>query len=82
MPSYPRRHGFYQCCGGSNNTWHCGGRGFDSPHSNGVFTLEHPKGSIDVTLTFEDEQFKKAGIIRTARKIMSGHIHVPSAIFD
>ena len=47
-----------------------------------VFTLEHPKGSIDVTLTFEDGEFRSAGIIRTARKIMSGHIHVPEAIFS
>ena len=51
-------------------------------HMNGVFTLEHPKGTIDVTLTHEGEQFKKAGLVRTARKIMSGHIHVPRAIFD
>jgi len=46
-----------------------------------VFTLEHPKGSIDVTLTYDQGQFQKAGIVRTARKIMSGHIHVPEDIF-
>ena len=50
-------------------------------YANGVFTLEHPVGSIDVTLTYEGETFKKAGVVRTAKKIMSGHIHVPEAIF-
>ncbi len=52
-----------------------------APHASGVFTLEHPQGCIDVTLAYEGTQFQKAGLIRTARKIMSGHIHVPSAIF-
>lgn len=47
-----------------------------------VFNLEHPSGSIDVTLTYTDGTFRSAGIIRTARKIMSGHVHVPEAIFD
>lgn len=52
-----------------------------APLQSQVFTLEHPAGSIDVTLTYKGENFQSAGIIRTARKIMSGHIHVPEAIF-
>lgn len=52
-----------------------------APLESQVFTLEHPKGSIEVTLTYADGTFRSAGIIRTARKIMSGHIHVPEAIF-
>ncbi len=52
------------------------------PLKSQVFTLEHPKGSIEVTLTYADGTFRSAGIIRTARKIMSGHIHVPEAIFS
>jgi len=52
-----------------------------APQQSQVFTLEHPQGSIDVTLTYEDGLFRSAGLIRTARKIMSGHIYVPEAIF-
>lgn len=49
--------------------------------SSQIFTLEHPKGEIEVNLTYKDGEFCSAGIIRTARKIMSGYIHVPEAIF-
>ena len=49
-----------------------------------TFTLEHPMGSIDVELTYSegsDPQFEKAGVVRTAKKIMAGEIFVPAAIF-
>ena len=52
------------------------------PLENQVFTLEHLKGSTEVTFAYEDGTFRFAGLVRTARKIMSGHIYVPEMIFD
>ena len=49
-----------------------------------TFVLEHPLGSIDVALTYSDgndPEFQKAGVVRTAKKIMAGEIFVPKAIF-
>lgn len=57
-----------------------------APLTSQPFVLEHPAGAITVDLCYKDGPdgpvFDKAGVIRTARKIMSGMIHVPSAIFD
>ena len=50
-----------------------------------TFVLEHPLGSIDVALTYSDgndPEFQKAGVVRTAKKIMAGEIFVPKAIFE
>ena len=43
--------------------------------------IEHPSGTIDVVVDWSQEdgqfQLKSAGLLRTARKLMSGQIHVP-----
>ena len=44
--------------------------------------IEHPLGTIDVQLTYENDQFVKAGVIRTARKIMQGMLYVPRQLLD
>ena len=51
-----------------------------------TFVLEHPKGKIDVELAYREGtdglEFDKAGIMRTAKKIMAGEIFVPEALLD
>ncbi|MCY4288623.1 MAG: 4-oxalomesaconate tautomerase [Aestuariivita sp.] len=46
-----------------------------------VITLEHPMGSIDVSMTYRYRQQEleviSAGLVRTARKIASGNVFVP-----
>ncbi len=44
--------------------------------------IEHPLGTIDVQLSYENDHFIKAGVIRTARKIMQGMLYVPSQLLD
>ena len=56
------------------------------------FVLEHPKGQIEVALSYRDGDpskgedagpvFDRAGIIRTAKKIMAGEIFVPAQLLD
>ena len=47
--------------------------------------IEHPSGSLDVKLQTEwrdgDVRILSGGVTRTARKIMSGSVHVPAAIW-
>lgn len=44
--------------------------------------IEHPSGAIDVVMDVSIENgifdLKSAGLLRTARKLMSGQVHVPS----
>lgn len=52
------------------------------PSSNpAALKIEHPSGAIDVVMDaeIEDGEFKlnSAGLLRTARKLMSGNVHVP-----
>jgi 2-methylaconitate cis-trans-isomerase PrpF len=51
-----------------------------------TFVLEHPKGQIDIELAYRDgpdgPEFDKAGIMRTAKKIMAGEIFVPAVLLD
>lgn len=46
-----------------------------------LLKIEHPSGTIDVVMdaTIDDGRFdlNSAGLLRTARKLMSGHVHVP-----
>ena len=44
--------------------------------------IEHPLGSLDVQLTYENKSLLKAGVIRTAKKIMQGKLYVPSALME
>lgn len=50
----------------------------------GRVQIEHPSGVIDVDLetagSGEDLDVLSAGIVRTARKIMDGHLFVPAEI--
>lgn len=47
--------------------------------------IEHPTGSIDVIMDYAigDKGFelKSAGLLRTARNLMTGNVHVPKSVF-
>ena len=49
-------------------------------------TLHHPKGSMDVVIDYvvQDGLFthRSAGLIRTARKLASGHVYVPRCVWS
>jgi len=49
-------------------------------------TLEHASGVIDVVVDYENTpqgfQIKSAGLVRTARKIASGHVFVPKSVWQ
>ena len=53
--------------------------------TDGVVGIEHPSGSLDVTLeiagTPEQPTVESAGIVRTARKILDGSVFVPGRIW-
>ncbi|MFT5448831.1 MAG: 4-oxalomesaconate tautomerase [Gammaproteobacteria bacterium] len=58
----------------------------DKPNGNPVkITIEHPLGAMDVTIDFESNGVNSivhsAEILRTARKLTSGEIYVPSHIW-
>jgi tripartite-type tricarboxylate transporter receptor subunit TctC len=46
----------------------------------------HPQGRIDVTVSIEGEgaeaRIQRAALVRTARKILQGDLHVPSYVFS
>ena len=52
----------------------------------GVVRIEHPSGSLDVTLaiagTPEQPTVESAGIVRTARKILDGSVFVPASVWN
>lgn len=48
-------------------------------------TLEHPSGSMDVLVEFNNNggfEFEAAGLVRTARKLADGNIFVPATIWE
>ena len=49
-------------------------------------TLEHASGVIDVAVDFENTaegfNLKSAGLVRTARKLASGEVFVPAAVWE
>ena len=51
----------------------------------GVVTIEHPSGLIALDLDVELGQtppvMRRAALIRTARRIFDGHVHVPAAVW-
>ena len=57
-------------------------RAADSP---GAVRIEHPSGSIDVRLETAsggaDTRIVRAGVVRTARKIMDGQVFVPARLW-
>ncbi|NND19233.1 MAG: 4-oxalomesaconate tautomerase, partial [Silicimonas sp.] len=48
--------------------------------------LEHPSGQIDVLVDFDKSEgaftLNSAGLVRTARKLVEGHVFVPSSVWD
>ena len=47
--------------------------------------LEHASGTIDVLVDFSSDNgfnLKAAGLVRTARKLVDGHLYVPSSIWS
>ncbi len=48
-------------------------------------TIEHPSGSIDVVIDYELNEgavvIKKAGLLRTARKLFSGQVYIPQRVW-
>lgn len=48
--------------------------------------IEHPSGKIDVVLELDRQQtpveIRRAGLVRTARKIMNGELYVPAEIWS
>lgn len=47
--------------------------------------LEHPSGSIDVLVEFDNSngfEFKAAGLLRTARKLADGRVYIPSKSYE
>ena len=42
---------------------------------NGIVTLEHPTGAFDAKVELDGQQVVRAGIIRTARKLMDGIVY-------
>jgi hypothetical protein len=51
-----------------------------------LVVIEHPSGSIDVTVDYENgpDGFKlqSAGLLRTARLLARGEVFVPAAVWD
>lgn len=51
----------------------------------GIVKIEHPSGMIAIELDVELEKsppvMKRAALIRTARRIFDGHVHIPAAIW-
>ena len=47
--------------------------------------LEHPQGFLDVIVEYDDRDgftLISAGVVRTARKLASGHVYVPATIWS
>lgn len=42
---------------------------------NGIVTLEHPTGTFDTRVELDGQDVVRAGIIRTARKLMDGIVY-------
>lgn len=57
----------------------------DAPFSQGCVSVLHPAGSLDISIEVDalDERPRivKAGVVRTARKIMQGTVCIPSGLF-
>ncbi|AJQ92750.1 4-oxalomesaconate tautomerase [Gynuella sunshinyii] len=52
---------------------------------NGLVQLEHPSGQIEIMLdaapTAQGIEIRRAGVVRTARKLFCGELYVPSSIW-
>ncbi len=50
----------------------------------GVHTVSvlHPQGRIDVEVAIDDGAIRRAALVRTARKILQGDLHLPDYVFS
>jgi hypothetical protein len=53
-----------------------------TPQVSQKVVIEHPLGTIDIQLTYDNQTLTKAGVIRTAKKIMQGKLFVPTQLLD
>jgi 2-methylaconitate cis-trans-isomerase PrpF len=55
------------------------------PAPQGVIRVEHPSGMIvidlDVDLAGGRQELRRAALVRTARRIFEGHVHVPEQVW-
>ena len=55
------------------------------PAPQGVIKIEHPSGMIAIDLDVELDQaspvMRRAALVRTARRLFDGHVHVPAAVW-
>jgi 4-oxalomesaconate tautomerase len=56
------------------------------PAPQGMISIEHPSGKIiidlDVDFSGGSEELRRAALVRTARRIFDGYVHVPQAVWD
>ena len=45
-------------------------------------TIEHPSGSLEIRIDRSEHPPTKAGVVRTARKIMAGEVFVPASLWQ
>ena len=55
------------------------------PAPQGIIKIEHPSGMIAIDLDVELDKaspiMRRAALIRTARRVFEGHVHVPAAVW-
>ena len=60
--------------------------GDDSPAGVRLISVRHPQGRIDVEVAVEgvgtDARIQRAALVRTARKILEGELHLPPYVFS
>lgn len=45
------------------------------------YSIEHPTGKFEVDLELDGKTVKRSALIRTARKLMSGDVYIPSSVW-
>lgn len=51
-----------------------GGEGSDGPQ---IVRIEHPKGAVEATVCLDGDRVVSAGVVRTARRLLTGTAHLP-----
>jgi 2-methylaconitate cis-trans-isomerase PrpF/tripartite-type tricarboxylate transporter receptor subunit TctC len=47
-----------------------------------TLSVLHPQGRIDVEVVLDGERIERASLVRTARKILQGELHIPTYVFS
>jgi 2-methylaconitate cis-trans-isomerase PrpF/tripartite-type tricarboxylate transporter receptor subunit TctC len=47
-----------------------------------TLSVLHPQGRIDVEVALDGERIERASLVRTARKILQGDLHIPAYVFS